>query len=554
MSKKIIFFTLIFLISISNFSLANQIEVNLGTKIEKVYLFPDTAILERHQKTNLEKGSYQIIFNDIIEKFNEKSIQVKLKESNYIARINGIAIKKILLEDQPNENLKTLQIEITQLENEIRIINSKKNALKDKKDFLNSMKNIFFTQDSKGNVSSTGDIKIIDQIENMYLFLEKEINENYSQSLDYDFQIEKRQERIDFLQRKIQQITNEKIDEKKDIILDLEVYENSDLNFIISYQLNGEAGWKPHYDVRADIKGNKVELVTYALVKQSTGIDWNNVFASLSTAKPAISGQIPEIVPWFLTPYQLYQKSDKSVDAAFLQMERESFAPQSSTINEDFLIPFEHKGTIVNFNIPYQISVLSGSTQEKILISKTELDCHYDYKAYPRENPFVFFNASISNKLNVPLLPGEVNIFIEEAFVGNSFFNYTPSGENIDISLGIAENVQVKRELLKKYRDETLIANIPSARAVTNYEYKISIDNFQENDVLCQIYENIPVPEDDRIQVKIENINIEPIEKDWNDKKGVWMWEFMLRPGQHEEILIFYSIAHPRDMQIIGLP
>ena len=71
---------------------------------------------------------------------------------------------------------------------------------------------------------------------------------------------------------------------------------------------------------------------------------------------------------------------------------------------------------------------------------------------------------------------------------------------------------------------------------------------------MLYIFESIPVSEDDRIKVNIDKISKEPQLKDWNDKEGVWMWEFMLEPEGKNEITIIYSIVHSRDMKIIGLP
>ncbi|MFW6130187.1 MAG: DUF4139 domain-containing protein, partial [Atribacterota bacterium] len=157
-------------------------------------------------------------------------------------------------------------------------------------------------------------------------------------------------------------------------------------------------------------------------------------------------------------------------------------------------------------------------------------------------------------QLDIPLLPGEVNVFLEGSFTGNAAISYIPPGEDFDISSGIAENVKVKRELIKKFMDKTLIAAIPSSKITKKYEYKIMVENFQDTESLCYIFESVPVSEDDRIKVNIDKISKEPQLKDWNNKDRVWMWEFKLKPEGEYEIGNIYTILYPRDMQIIGLP
>jgi hypothetical protein len=68
-----------------------------------------------------------------------------------------------------------------------------------------------------------------------------------------------------------------------------------------------------------------------------------------------------------------------------------------------------------------------------------------------------------------------------------------------------------------------------------------------------KLFEALPVPEDDRIKVKIEKVSLEPKEKDWKDRKGIWLWELELEPKAKKEIFYNLVVEHPREMQIEGL-
>jgi len=57
------------------------------------------------------------------------------------------------------------------------------------------------------------------------------------------------------------------------------------VNFRISY-FTSNAGWSPTYDVRVSDIGQPVDLSYKANVYQQTGIDWNNVTLSISSAQP----------------------------------------------------------------------------------------------------------------------------------------------------------------------------------------------------------------------------------------------------------------------------
>ncbi|MGB6607143.1 MAG: DUF4139 domain-containing protein, partial [Atribacterota bacterium] len=68
-----------------------------------------------------------------------------------------------------------------------------------------------------------------------------------------------------------------------------------------------------------------------------------------------------------------------------------------------------------------------------------------------------------------------------------------------------------------------------------------------------KLFEAIPISEDDRIKIKIDEISLEPGVEDWEDRKGIWLWELELEPQQKQEIFYTFTVEHPRDMQVEGL-
>ena len=559
MNKKMVINAFILVILIASFLttsfVLSQEIYNVDSKILQINIYPNSAMFYRQGKVELGKGLHRIVFDDVLEKFDENTINVTLKDiDDKVANLIGVSVETVFLEEDLLTKTRELNDNISQLEKEIRIINSEKNALKDKKEFLNSI--IYFLREQNKNENIILEMPSIEKFESIYSFLDEKLKMYYDHDLNYDFKIESNQEKISLLQKQLQQITSGKRDTKKIIAIDLEIYQEADLNILLTYQADEEISWQPVYDVKANIKENSIELFTYALINQSTGSNWNDIFISLSTARPTVSGDMPVIEPWFLKPYQMQiegQRTDKAMGVPGL-FEEEFEAIFTDSSSKESVVMIEDKGTSVTFHVPQKVSILSGSSQEKLLISKETLSGKFNYKTYPKESPYVYFNVYINNIMEIPLLPGEANLFIDGSFAGKTSLGYISPGEKFDISLGIAENVKVQRMLVKKFRDETLIATIPSSKIATKYEYKIIIENFQNTETLCNIFENIPVPEDDRIQVNIDQVSLEPNLKDWDDKKGVWMWELLLQPMEKIEINIVYSVIHPRDLQIIGLP
>jgi uncharacterized protein (TIGR02231 family) len=67
--------------------------------------------------------------------------------------------------------------------------------------------------------------------------------------------------------------------------------------------VNG-AGWQPLYDLRLQEEEGQpwLELGYLAEVTQQTGEIWQDMQLSLSTARPALAGRIPELDPWYIRP------------------------------------------------------------------------------------------------------------------------------------------------------------------------------------------------------------------------------------------------------------
>ena len=69
----------------------------------------------------------------------------------------------------------------------------------------------------------------------------------------------------------------------------------------------GGPSWRPAYDVRVLSDKGLVELVTYGVVRQTTGEDWGNVELTLSTALPHGGADLPELLSWRLGDRQQYR-------------------------------------------------------------------------------------------------------------------------------------------------------------------------------------------------------------------------------------------------------
>lgn len=293
-----------------------------------------------------------------------------------------------------------------------------------------------------------------------------------------------------------------------------------------------------------------MELVSYGVVKQTTGEDWQDVEICLSTARPAVDGRMPYVSPWFLRPYQPTFMKEKKVVAPEVY---QRMAPEEEIRPDVEYAQVEEKGVAVVYKLSRKTTVKSDGSEHKLPVASQILKARFEYSTYPRASGFAYLGSRVTNAKDFQLLSGRVNIFLEGDFVGSSTIDNIGSGEEFDLYLGVDESVKVKREQIEKKVDDVLIARIPSPTKRTTFKYKLTVENYKSKKIIVKLFEAMPVSEDEQIKVKIEDVSLQPNQKDWQDRKGIWLWELELEPKTKQEIFYTLIIEHPRQMQVEGL-
>jgi len=548
--KKAIVLLFGLLLCLSSFVFAS--EINVDSRLQEVTVYLDSALISRIANIKLNPGEHSIIFSDIIPEVDENSLRVSLTDTLNV-KISGAQVKKEFLKEEASERVQQLKDEIQKLEDEVKRLGNTRKILSEEKDFLDSLRIFSKDQIPKDLVTKMPSAQDLD---NTYKFLDTKLRENFAQIMDIELKIRETQEKIDVLKRELAQISGPQKKLKRSITVDLEVLKSANFDLKISYLVRG-ASWYPIYDARANFEKNKVELISYAIAKQTTGEDWQDVEISLSTAKPAIGGRMPYVNPWFLRPYQprFMEKRARALGASAYQMEafKSDMAPGEKAEPEVQYALVEEKGTAVVYKLARKATVKSDGSEHKLLVSSQDLIAKFEYSTYPRAILSAYLGSRVTNAPNLQLLAGRVNIFLEGDFVGTSGIDNIGPGEEFDLYLGADENVKVKREQLEKKVDETLIAGIPSPTKRTIFKYKLTVENYKSKKISMKLFESMPVSQEERIKVKIEKISLEPKEKDWEDRKGVWLWKLELEAKQKQEIFYTLVVEHPRDMQVEGL-
>ncbi len=312
------------------------------------------------------------------------------------------------------------------------------------------------------------------------------------------------------------------------------------------------AGWYPAYDIRVDDISSPASIIYRANIWQNSGIDWKDVNVSLSNASPMTAGALPTLNPWFIDFYypNEYQglnevvitgygtkskpaaRNEKAEDA--MMMEQES-APLPVTVSES-TISF-------SFDVNVPQTILSDGKPEVVELQRLTVPATYSYAATPKLNGSAYLMGYITEWNQYNLLPGESNIYFSNTFTGKGYINTAELTDTLPVSLGADNNITIKREKRKDFTSQKLIG----ANKVETMSFLISVRNNKSQAADVKLRDQIPLSQNSDITVEATELTGGVL----NRVTGEIVWSFRVEPRQTREIVLTYTVKHPKDKKVI---
>ncbi|MCX7926805.1 MAG: mucoidy inhibitor MuiA family protein [Candidatus Omnitrophica bacterium] len=552
--KKITFLVVGVLLVIVFSCFCQAAEIIADSRIVKVIVYPDCARVSRLAQVKLNAGDNSIVFDSIVPVIDENSLRVSLLDTEAVW-LKGVRQKIDYLVQPAPEKVQKLRQQIRSLEDQQRKEQDFRRLLNDEKNFLDSLR--FFVQaqlprDLITKVPTTA------ELDGIYKFLDSRLKEYYQAMMDSDLRTRLLNEQLDVLRRELSDIENPTQRLKRSIVVEVEAKKAQTAKVIVSYLVKG-ASWQPLYDARADFDKQQLEFICYAILRQTTGEPWSEVQLSISTAVPSRGGVMPDISSWIIRPRPPVEKSKSialmgvSRSAQYAEFETDKIDrldTENTLVQETAVLD---KTTSLEYNLPQPVNVPCDGQEITLPIISRLLKAKFDYSSFPAKDNLAYVRATLTNIEDMHILPAKVNIFISDMFVGSSKVDAIAPKEEFNLYLGADEQVKIQRQLIEKRIEQTILGALPSPNKKTEFKFKITVQNLKKQKVTLKIFEALPVSEDDRIKVKITYMSQKPTQENWQDKKGVCLWEMELAPQEKKEITYSFNIEHPRDMQIEGL-
>ena len=506
--------------------------------LQKVTVFTDRAMITRESLFSVKKGENTVQISGITPFLINESVQVALTDPTELS-IAEVGVEETYLKKTDQPEIQKLLLEINSTDNKINDGNHQINVINSSNDFLKKVNP--FPQNLK--VSTT-------EIDAHTKFLEKSLSSNFERISLLETKIRKWIEEKTALENQLTSLKSDKNKSKTIVIHVLSSKDKNNIKLKLNY-ITTQAGWTPQYEARGLLNESKVLFNYFATLTQMTGEDWNDVEIEISTSKPFIYGNNPELSAWYIdvfSPRLLRSNSVLGYDkqSAPKVMMAQAASPVVESEFEETRI--QEETTSFTFVLPRKVGILSDGQPHKISITKSEIDARFNWYTIPKLIQSAFLKATVRNPFTFPLLTGPVSVFLDEKMVGTTSVNapIVPDGE-MQLSLGIDEGIKIERKLGKKY---TGYSGLLAKETTVSFEYNIEITNGKSKSITLDLNDQFPISRNEKI--KVEQITPKPDEAILSDD-GKITWKVTIDPGKKITIPLKFNVSYPKELNISGL-
>jgi uncharacterized protein (TIGR02231 family) len=553
--------------------------LDLEAPINEVTVYSDRALVVRRGKVELEAGEHELRVNNLPQ-FLRDSLRAAGRGPAGI-RILNVDVTTAFRSRPPEAELIALQDELEQLTKNQQLLEARKSALNDRRQWLRALGEQ--SRDFAKGLAQ-GQMKSQD-LADFFSFAANQALQDAEAAQSIETELEHVRQEIQAKKRELAQIQGNMLPDRLAAVVTVALAEAGEFELELSYLVMG-ASWYPQYDVRVQMQDEKgtgeVELTYVGVVQQSTGERWENIGLSLSTARPSLAAVLPELDPWYLNvftppvPVPLRAAQPRIASASglpgdhqasfavrpmamaamgltdggsFDQMQEEQIQQKELSTADIATATVEQTGTALIFRVGRSVDIPSDNSPHKTTIARDNLPCIFDYVSAPLLDEQVHLRASIENTTERVLLLGDANIFLSSEYVGTTRVKTTAPTERFKVFLGIEDKIKVKRELIERNveKGNALQGNIRRM----SYAYRISVHNYAGASRKVVIRDHLPVSQHEKVKVKVQSVQPAPTER---TKLELITWKFALAADGEQKIEYRFVVEHPQDMRVIGLP
>jgi uncharacterized protein (TIGR02231 family) len=526
---------------------AKAANVEATSAVDAVTVYPDGASVTRAITVEIPSGDNTLVVKDFPLTLDPSSLRV---EGGADTKLTIGAIDTRPPRAAPPVNLPELDKRIEALTDERADLQGAIAAATARRNFAER-----FAEASPAGIGDKGEARPIADWRAAFAAVAEEVATADSAIRD----AERKQRDID---REIARLESDraiKPPSKLEVRIDLAAATAARATLRVTYAVRG-ARWAPLYDARLDTgaKDRKpaLELVRRAEITQTTGEDWSNVALSVSTVRSALGGKAPELTSLIVQYPPLAAPMPMPASAAVRGVRSAGRAlkalDSSAEPADEQQAVADVSGFQVVFRIPGRVSVGASEGAKSLRVSTATIAPDLTIRSIPVIDPTAFLEASFTQSEDAPLLPGRVAIYRDGVFVGHGQMTAASKQESVRLGFGADDKVKVERAVVK--RNEGSAGLILTTSKTDERSFKTVVRNGHDFPIRIAIEDQLPVSENEDIQVEMLPSTTPPTATNLRDRRGVLEWAFEAKPGELKDIAFAWRVRWPKDKGVVMMP
>ncbi len=540
--------------------LAGAAEVELSSKIDRVTVYPDGALVTRLGKASLLQGVSQIVLRGLPAGIDPASIRVEAQGDGPFA-IGSVDVRQVPGEARPAVNaalegkIRALQGEKAALEGQVSAVEAKRATIE----------NFGKTGPDKlgpdGKALPVGDWPaIFDAIGTALVKVQGELLTLRNRIADAEAEIAALEKARPHGPRAGQP--------RREVAIAVEAKAPVAAEIAVSYRVSG-ASWLPVYEARLTTGnlngGAEIAFTRRAELRQRTGEDWSEVAVELSTTRSAQGTRAPELNPLRIAFYEppvvyeeraraLRQESERAARPPALAIAPAPAAPepaadalqkQQAEVQTASVSAGAYQASFI---VPGRVSIPPDGSSKAVVLTQGKVRPELSARATPELEEKAYLEASFSHEDEAPLLAGEVYLHRDGAYIGKGRLRQVAPGDKVELGFGADDRLKVTRVPVRRRENDS---GWLGATRTDQREFKTVVKSLHAQPVKLTVTERVPFSENSAITVELLSQSTPPTEKQVGDKRGVSAWSFELAPGAQKEIRLAYRIKYPGDREVV---
>lgn len=260
--------------------------IDIETEVREVTVFLEGAQINRSHQVQLQKGAHELKFIGLSPYVDVNSIRVKGEGALTILNVEH-KVNYLGGELEENKSAKFWK-QIRQIEDSLNLLSVENEIIESQLEFLHDNRKVAASPTSE-----------LASLKAMAEYYRKEISELKKKQLFIADATKRFQQKKERLRKQLGKSADETKPTSSTIIVNVDMKSSSKAEFELNYLVGG-AGWYPTYDVRVEKLNDPIQLVYKANVRQQTGVDWERVQLTFSSALPKENRTAPELRPYYL--------------------------------------------------------------------------------------------------------------------------------------------------------------------------------------------------------------------------------------------------------------